>query len=65
MKKYVFEENDVMLFGEEFPDGRLVADPDYNNYKSYRIREALIKVKKLGRPLTNEEMKEFEVKEEC
>lgn len=59
MKKYVFKENDVMYFGEEFPDGRLVADPKPEN-KRFRFREAIKLVEKLGRPLTNEEMKQFE-----
>lgn len=50
---------DYMRFGEKFPDGRLVNEPDG---KRYRLREAFIMVKKIGRPLTEEEMKQFEVK---
>lgn len=45
-------------FGEEMPDGRLTAPSDG---KTYRLREAILLSKQLGRPLTKEEMKEFEV----
>lgn len=44
-------------FGEAMPDGRLTVPSDG---KEYRLREAIIQSKKLGRPLT-EEMKEYEV----
>ena len=40
------------------PDGRLTAP---SNGKIYRLREAILLSKRLGRPLTDEEMKEFEV----
>lgn len=49
---------DFMKFGEDFPDGRLVEEPDG---KRYRIREAFLLVKRLGRPLTEQEMKQFEI----
>lgn len=45
-------------FGEEMPDGRLTAPSDG---KTYRLREAILLSKQLGRPLTKEEMNEFEV----
>ena len=32
------------------------------NGEKFRVREAILKVQRLGRPLTEEEMKEFEVK---
>ena len=46
-------------FGEAMPDGRLTA-PSEN--KVYRLREAILQSKKLGRPLTESEMKQFEAK---
>ena len=46
-------------FGEEMSDGRLTA-PSEN--KVYRLREAILQSKKLGRPLTENEMKQFEEK---
>lgn len=46
-------------FGERMPDGRLTAPA---NGKVYRLREAILLSKQLGRPLSQEEMKEFEVK---
>lgn len=60
MKKYKFEKNDIMYFGEDFPDGRLVDNPK-NVKKDIRFREALKLFKELGRPLTNKEMKQFEI----
>lgn len=45
-------------FGEAMPDGRLTAPSDR---KVYRLREAILLSKQLGRPLTPEEMKQFEV----
>lgn len=45
-------------FGEEIPDGRLTAPSDG---KAYRLKEAILLSKQLGRPLTKEELKEFEV----
>lgn len=32
------------------------------NGEKFRVREAVLKVQRLGRPLTEEEMKEFEIK---
>lgn len=46
-------------FGEAMPDGRLTA-PSEN--KVYRLREAILQSKRLGRPLNESEMKQFEVK---
>ena len=45
-------------FGEEMPDGRLAATSDG---KVYRLREAILLSKRLGRPLTQGEMRQFEV----
>ncbi|MGN1276139.1 MAG: hypothetical protein ACI4UK_04030 [Floccifex sp.] len=45
-------------FGEEMPDGRLTVPSDG---KVYRLREAILLSKQLGRPLSQDEMKEFEV----
>lgn len=52
-----FKEPDVALrFGEAMPDSRLTEPSDG---KVFRLREAIILSKKLGRPLTKDEMKEF------
>ena len=45
-------------FGEEMSDGRLTTPSDG---KVYRLREAILLSKQLGRPLTQEELKKFEV----
>lgn len=45
-------------FGEVMPDGRLTVASEG---KVYRLREAIRLSEQLGRPLTNEEMKQFEV----
>ena len=45
-------------FGTEMQDGRLTEPSDG---KIYTSREAILASKKLGRPLTKEEMKQFEV----
>ena len=44
-------------FGEVMEDGRLTVPND----KTYRIKEAILLSKKLGRPLTEAEMKTFEL----
>ena len=41
-------------------DGRLTAEP---NGKKYRLGAVMRKVKELGRPLTDEEMSQYEIKE--
>lgn len=46
-------------FGEKMSDGRLTAPSDG---KTYRLREAILLSKRLGRPLTKEEMSDFEIK---
>lgn len=51
-------EVDDMCFGEGMSDGRLTAPSER---KSYRLREAILLSKKLGRPLTENEMKKFEI----
>ena len=45
-------------FGEQMPDGRLTASSDG---RTFCLREAIILSKRLGRPLTEEEMKQFEL----
>lgn len=45
-------------FGEKMSDGRLTAPSDG---KVYRLREAILLSKQLERPLTQEEMTQFEV----
>lgn len=47
----------VEHFGEVMPDGRLTEPSDC---KVYRLREAIFLSKKLGRPLTEAEMQQFE-----
>ncbi|MCI5849833.1 MAG: hypothetical protein SOW12_09280 [Lachnospiraceae bacterium] len=43
-------------FGEKMPDGRLTSPSDG---KKYRLREAILLSKKLGRELTETEMQQF------
>lgn len=45
-------------FGEKMPDGRLTAPSDGN---IYRLREAISLSQKLGRMLTEEEMKNYKI----
>lgn len=45
-------------FGDAMPDGRLTVP---SNRKVYRLREAILETKKMGRPLTEEEMRKFEI----
>lgn len=45
-------------FGTEMQDGRLTEPSDR---KIYRLREAILASKQLGRPLTKEEMKKYEI----
>lgn len=45
-------------FGEAMSDGRLT---EHSDGKVYRLREAILLSKQLGRPLSEEEMKRFEV----
>ena len=54
--KAVFDNFD--RFGVEMPDGRLTEPSDG---KVYRLREAIMLSKQLGRLLTEEEIKRFEI----
>ena len=45
-------------FGTVMPDGRLT---EISSGKIYRLREAILESKRLGRPLTDDEMKKYEV----
>ena len=56
MVKRSKEPDVAMRFGEVMPDSRLTEPSDG---KVFRLREAIILSKKLGRPLTKEEMEEF------
>ena len=56
MVKRAKEPDVAMRFGEAMPDSRLTEPSDG---KVFRLREAIILSKKLGRPLTKEEMEEF------
>ncbi len=46
-------------FGEAMPDGRLV-EPS-NGRMIYKFHEAIAEVERLGRPLTREEAKKYEI----
>lgn len=50
--------NNFEHFGESMQDGRLTSP---SNDKVYCLREAILQSKKLGRPLTEEEMKKYEI----
>lgn len=50
------ESESDLAFGEEFQDSRLTEQSDG---KIFRLREAILLSKKLGRPLTKEEMENF------
>lgn len=50
--------NQFENFGELMPDGKLTAPSDG---KIYRLREAILLSKRFGRPLSQEEMKQFEI----
>lgn len=56
MVKRSKEPDVAMKFGEDMLDSRLT---DPSDGKVFRLREAIILSKKLGRPLTKEEMEEF------
>ncbi len=45
-------------FGDNMADGRLTVPSDG---RTYRLREAILLSKRLGRPLSQDEMKKFEV----
>lgn len=45
-------------FGEAMVDGRLTSP---SNGKIYRLREAILLSRQLGRPLSEEEMRKFEI----
>ena len=45
-------------FGDIMSDGRLT---EPSNNKAYRLREAILLSKRLGRPLTEKEMEQFEI----
>lgn len=47
-------------FGDAMPDGRLTA---LSNGRIYRLREVILSSKQLGRPLTEDEMRLFEIQE--
>ena len=55
----VNDSDSAMRFGEEMPDSRLMEPSDG---KVYRLREAILLSKRLGRPLTEDEMSQFVIK---
>lgn len=55
----VNDSDSAMRFGEEMPDSRLTEPSDG---KVYRLREAILLSKRLGRPLTEDEMSQFVIK---
>lgn len=57
-RKQIVNTDDYDHFGEQMPDGRLTAPSDG---KIYRLREAILFSRKLGRFLTDDEMRQFEV----
>lgn len=57
-RKTKVAEEKMDRFGEAMPDSRLTASSDKKNY---RLREAIMLSKRLGRPLTDTEMKQFEI----
>lgn len=52
------ETDSAIRFGEEMPDSRLTEPSDG---KVFKLREAVLLSKRLGRPLTEDEMKAFTV----
>ena len=50
--------SEMERFGEAMSDGRLTAP---STGKTYNLRAAIIQSKQLGRPLTDTEMKAFEL----
>ena len=52
------ESDSAIRFGESMPDSRLTEPSDG---KVYRLREAILLSKRLGRPLTKDEMEQFVV----
>ena len=55
------EELDFDRFGEDFPDGRLI---EPSSAKPFKLRESIALLKKLRRPLTEDEMKQFEIEDQ-
>lgn len=49
---------EAMKFGDDFPDGRLTADPG-DQTRVVRLNDILLEINRLGRPLTDEEAKKF------
>ena len=59
-KNFENEELDFDRFGEDFPDGRLI---EPSSAKPFKLRESIALLKKLRRPLTEDEMKQFEIED--
>ena len=55
----VLSQDSAMRFGESMPDSRLTEPSDG---KIYRLREAILLSKRLGRPLNQQEMSKFLVR---
>lgn len=57
----LFDYEATLHFGEDFPDGRLTAEPTPNSYRPFKLHEVLLEIQRLGRPLTHEEFEKFYV----
>ena len=52
----------LIEFDNAFTNGTFVEPLKIKKGYSFKLREAIKKVEQLGRPLTDEEMKEYEIK---
>ncbi len=55
--KNINENNNIEDFEKDLTDGRLVEPSE----KLYRLREVVLQMRRLGRMLTTEELKEYEL----
>ena len=52
----------LMHFGEDFPDGRLTAEPSHGEQEKFDLGQVLLAVQRLGRPLNAEEWNKYAIK---
>lgn len=57
VEKNINENNNIEDFEKDLTDGRLVEPSE----KLYRLREVVLQMRRLGRMLTTEELKEYEL----
>lgn len=57
VEKNINENNNIEDFEKNLTDGRLVEPSE----KLYRLREVVLQMRRLGRMLTTEELKEYEL----